>query len=164
LAIRSHEPYSAYSESAGVVVPMIAMVVCANISLASPASADLAGDLQAGLTQKRAATSCAPLKPDPVADHVAAIINRSYSDWLDHASTDPPITDPLPGLKELGYRASAGKFLGGVSKKNQADAIKAALLEGYAAIPDCSYTDYGLNISRNEASGYTLAAVVLAHR
>lgn len=145
----------------GVLLTASATIVSADISV-PPARADVGADLRDAVTQARGAASCGPLQPDPVADHVAAIINKSYSDWLDHASTNPPIADPLPGLKELGYRGTKGKFLGGVSKKNEADAIKGVLVEGYAAIPDCSYTDYGVNMSRNDASGYSLAAVVLA--
>jgi len=146
------------------LVPIIAMVVSATVSLAPPARADLASDLRDAVAQARGGSSCGALHADPVADRVAATVNKSYSDWLDHTSTYPPITDPLPGLKELGYHGTKGKLLGGASKKNRADAIKGVVLEGYAAIADCSFTDYGVNMWRNEASGYSLAAVVLAGR
>lgn len=145
-----------------VLVLMLAAVVSGTVSLAPSARADLASDLRDAVTQARAGSSCGPLHPDPAADRVAAVVNKSYSDWLDHTATYPPITDPMPGLRELGYRGNKGKLLGGVTKKNRADAIKGVLLEGHAAIPDCSYTDYGVNMSRNEASGYSLAMLVLA--
>lgn len=144
----------------GVLMTASATIIFADIS-APPARSDVGSDLRDAVTQMRGGASCGPLHPDSIADQVAAIINKSYSDWLDHTSTYPPITDPMPGLKELGYRGTKGKFLGGVSKKNEAEAITGVLVEGYAAIPDCSYTDYGVNMSRNDASGYSLAAVVL---
>lgn len=147
---------------AWVAIAIIATVASAGLLLAPPARADLVGHLQDAVAQARAGSSCGPLHPDPVAARVAMIANKSYPDWLAHISTSPPITDPLPGLKELGYAGNKGKFLGGVSKKSAADAIKGVLLEGYAAILDCSYTDYGASMLSDQASGYTLAAVVLA--
>jgi hypothetical protein len=145
-----------------VVTTMIATLVAAGTPSAPAANADPAEYLRDALVQARAGSSCGPLNPDPIAERVAAIANQSYPEWLAHMSTTPPITDPLPGLRELGYTGNKGKFLGGVSKKTEADAIKGVLLEGYAAIPDCSYTDYGVHMLWDEASGYTMAAVVLA--
>ena len=48
------------------------------------------------------------------------------------------------------------------ASKNEADAIKGMLLEAWAAIPDCSYTDYGLSILMNKSRNEFLTALVVA--
>ncbi|MCV7323032.1 hypothetical protein H7K01_00090 [Mycobacterium intracellulare subsp. chimaera] len=96
-----------------------------------------------------------------VAEHVAEIINRSTDDYLNQVATRVPITDPLEGLKDLGYEGTKAYLLQGANESD-ANAIKGALLQGYAAIPDCSYTDFGVSLRRNERTGYILASVVLA--
>ncbi|WP_273735221.1 hypothetical protein [Mycolicibacterium septicum] len=93
---------------------------------------------------------------------MAEVINESFKTWLDHTATQAPIEDPLPGLKELGYHGSKGIYFGGASTRSPAESIRAALLEGYAVIPDCSYTDIGATIVFDEGSGQNLVAVVLA--
>lgn len=138
------------------------LFVIAALTSAPFARANATDRLQDAVAQARAGSGCAPLRLDPIAEQVAAIVNKSYTDWLAHISTAPPISDPLPGLKELGYQGGKGIFLGGVSKKQESDAVKGVLLEGYAAIPDCGYTDFGADMFYDEASGYTMAAVVLA--
>jgi hypothetical protein len=140
----------------------IETIASAHITLAPPAVADAIDSLKAAVTASRAGSSCGPFRSDPVVDRVAEVINKSVNDWLDHTATHAPIEDPRPGLKELGYRGSKGVFVGGVSKKTDADAIKGALLEGYDKIPDCSYTDLGVSMRRNEGSGFYLVALVLA--
>jgi hypothetical protein len=145
----------------GVAV-VIMTVSAAGLSPAPSALADSLDDLSAAVAAYRAGSSCAPLRRDPIADKVAAVINKSTSDWLDHNATQIPIEDPMPGLKELGYHGGKSQLLAGSSDNSQGDAIKGLLLEGYAAILDCSYTDVGFNILLNERTGNVLSAAVLA--
>ena len=98
---------------------------------------------------------------NPIVDQATEIVNRSTSVYIDQSATRVPIDDPLPGLKLLGYGGSKAKLLRGADASS-AIAIKGLLLEGYAAIPDCSYTDFGARIQRDDATGYYLASVVLA--
>ncbi|MDT7758431.1 MAG: hypothetical protein QOH27_4329 [Mycobacterium sp.] len=109
----------------------------------------------------RAGTSCQPLNYNPVVEKAAAIINRSTDDYIDHISTYQAITDPMPGLKDLGYGGNKAALLQG-ALSNEADAIKGALIQGHAAIPDCSYTDLGIDVRRNEATDNLLVVYLLA--
>jgi hypothetical protein len=143
-----------------LVVTTFAAIVPMGVLLAPSAHADLTDDLASAVTQARAA-SCGPLASDPAVTQSAQIINKSYSDWADHTASYPPITDALPGLKELGFRGSKAKYIGGAGK-TEADTIKGVLLEGYSAIPDCSYNVVGYNMVFNESAGKYLAAAVFA--
>ena len=113
------------------------------------------------MASARSGTSCGSLRYNQVVEQVAQIINRSTDDYLNHAATRVPILDPLEGLKDLGYGGTKAHLLQGAGKSD-AVAIHGALLQGYGAIPDCSYTDFGLSMRRNETTGYNLASVVLA--
>lgn len=115
------------------------------------------------MASARRASSCGQLRYDAVAERVAEVINKSTDDYINHTATQIPISDPLPGLKDLGYGGKTTALLQGAAK-TEGDAIKGALLEGYAAIPDCSYTDFGVSMRQNAPTGYTLASVVLAGR
>jgi hypothetical protein len=145
----------------GVAVA-VTTVLSAVVSPAPSALADPVDDLSTAVAAYRAGASCGPLRRDPIADKVAEVINKSISDWLDHTATQVPIEDPLPGLKELGYHGSKARMVAGSSRTSQSDAIKGVLLDGYAAILDCSYADVGFNTVRNERTGNTLSAAVLA--
>jgi hypothetical protein len=140
---------------------VIVIVLSAGLSLAPSALADPAANLRDAVTSARSGTSCGPLRYNPVVQQVAEVINRSTDDYLNHAATRVPILDPLEGLKDLGYRGTKAYLLQGADRSD-ALAIKGALLEGYAAIPDCSYTDFGVSMRRNETTGYNLASSVLA--
>jgi hypothetical protein len=140
---------------------VIVTVLSAGVSLAPLALADSAANLSDALGSARAGTSCGPLRLDPVVQQVADKVNQSDQDWLDHTATQVPITDPLPGLKILGYRGGKANAVRGAGK-TEANAIKGMLLEGYNRIPDCSYTDYGASMLRNDRTGWYLATVVLA--
>jgi hypothetical protein len=96
-----------------------------------------------------------------VVEQVTEKINQQNEDWMNHAATQVPTTDPLPGLKILGYGGSNAKLLQGAGR-TEANAIKGLLLEGYDKIPVCSYTDYGASLRRNDRTGWYLAAAVLA--
>ncbi len=127
---------------------------------AAPALADPTGQLRAAVAATRA-TSCDPLRSDPVVEQAAAEINRTIGLWLDKSSRAEPESDAMPLLKDLGYPGTKSKILWGAGK-NEADAIKGAILQGFAAIPDCGYTDFGASVTQgNNAAGWVLAAVVL---
>jgi hypothetical protein len=142
-------------------VMVMVTVLSASLSLASSALADPAANLTDAVASARGGVSCGPLRYNPVAQQAAEISNRSTDDYLNHTATRVPITDPLPGLKDLGYGGNKAVLLSGAAK-NDADSIKGVLLEGYAAIPDCSYTDFGVSFLRNQTSGYSLSSLVLA--
>lgn len=135
--------------------------VSASTVLAPPALADQVATFKDAVASSRSGTSCGPLHYNPIVEQAADIVNRSTDAYLNHTATHVPIADPLPGLKDLGYGGNKATLLRG-AHRNPADAIKGALLEGHAAIPDCSYTDYGVSMFRNVKSGYNLTAVVLA--
>jgi len=139
----------------------VVTLMCGNFLLAPPAFADSAADLIGAVAAARSGTSCKPLSDNPVVDRAAAIINKATDDYLEHIATQVPITDPLSGLKDLGYPGNKAVVLQG-ARPIEADAIKGMLLEGFAAIPDCSYTDFGVDVRRNESTGYSLVSVVLA--
>jgi hypothetical protein len=137
-------------------------ILSSSVLLAPLAAADAVDNLRNAVVAARAGSSCGALGPSPVVEHVAAVINKSFNDWLDHTATYAPIEDPLPGLKELGYRGSKGVYFGGASTKSEAESIRAVLLEGFDKIPDCSYADMGVSMLKNEGTGFYLTAVVLA--
>lgn len=142
--------------SAGVGMTMIVT----SSWLAPSAAADTADALRSAVLQTRSA-SCGPLRSDPIVEQAAAEINRSTDVWLDEDGRVPPPDTPLPILESLNYGGgSAVQFQGAAT--TEADAIKGLLLQGYLAIPDCAYTDYGVNVVRNHTTNYFLTQLVLA--
>jgi hypothetical protein len=140
---------------------MLVAVLCAAVSQPPSAVADSVASLRDALASARSGASCGPLRSDPIVEQVAEKINQANEDWMNHAATQVPATDPLPGLKILGYGGSNAKLLQGAGRTG-ANAIKGALLEGYDKIPVCSYTDYGASLRRNDRTGWYLAVAVLA--
>jgi hypothetical protein len=138
-----------------------ALLISGGIVVAPSAFADSVIRVQDAMVTARAGTSCQPLNYNPVVEKAAAIINRSTDDYIDHISTYQAITDPMPGLKDLGYGGDKAALLQG-ALSNEADAIKGALIQGHAAIPDCSYTDLGIDVRRNEATDNLLVVYLLA--
>ncbi|WP_232066525.1 hypothetical protein [Mycobacterium parmense] len=136
-------------------------VLAASLVLAPSAVADPEANVRDAVASARSGTSCGSLRSNAVVEQVAQIINRSTDDYLNHAATRVPVLDPLEGLKTLGYSGTKAYLLSGAAQ-NDADAIQGAVLEGYAALPDCSYTDFGLSLRRNDTTGYHLVSVVLA--
>jgi hypothetical protein len=128
--------------------------------LAPVARADDATGLQSAVQQMRAA-SCPQLQPNAIAEKAAARINQSTVDFLDHTATQVPLVDVLPGLKILGYGGNKAVALQGATH-DLATSIKALLLSGYAAIPDCTYTDMGVNVVQYAPTNYWLTVAVLA--
>jgi hypothetical protein len=143
------------------LVALTVTVLSVGVSRAPSVLADSEENLTDALASARAGTSCGPLRSDPIVGRVADKITQSNNDWLDHTATQVPISDPLPGLKILGYGGGKAKALQGAGK-TEANAIKGVLLEGYDKIPDCSYTDYGVSMQRNERTGWYLGTAVLA--
>ena len=146
----------------------ILAVLVAGIPLASPVLADPSVDFKDAVASARAGSSCGPLRYSPVVEQVAEISNHSTDQYLDHAVAHLPVGEPYPGLKDLleglkdlGYQGRKGTLLSGAAK-NEANAIKGAILEGFDKLPDCSYTDFGVSMIRNESHGYYLTSLVLA--
>lgn len=131
------------------------------ILLAPSALAEPAPTVRDAVAALRGGTSCLPLRYDAVVERAAEIINRLEENYLIHTARQEPVTDPLPGLKDLGYSGNKAKLLRGAASDG-ADAIKVMLLEGYAVFPDCSYKDFGVSLRRDETTGYTFTSVVLA--
>lgn len=144
-------------------VAMSAALTLTSVSVLLPVPAQATGTdtLRSAVDQARAGTSCGPLTPNPIVEEVAAKINQSTQDYLNHEAHQIPTTEPLSGLKILGYPGSKGALIQGANR-DDALAITALLLQGYDKIPDCSYTDVGVDMRWNQASGYALTAVVLA--
>lgn len=145
-------------------------VITASLVLAPSAAADSGDAIRSAVISARGATSCGPLKSDPVVQEVSDIANRSTDTYLDHDAQTAPISNPLPGipglsplqvLNDRGSGAKKAKLLQGAGR-NEADAIKFILISGYNSIPDCSYTQYGVSLTQNTTSGYFLTSMVLA--
>lgn len=146
-------------------------VFSAGLALAPPAPADPVADVREAIMTARGETSCAPLRYDPLVEQAAEVFNRMSDDYLDHTATrvqnkdtrPGSIPDPLPGLKDLGYAGTKAYLLQG-AHHSDALAIKGAVLQGYASrkISDCSFTDFGADMRRNERTGYNVVSVILA--
>lgn len=132
----------------------------ATVSVTPSAVADSVESLRAAVTQGRG-TSCGGLRSEPLVERTANIVTQSVDKWIEHTTSFSPVNDALPILKDLGYPGGKAVLLQGASKA-EADAIKSTLLEGWAAIPDCSYKDYGVSVVHNETRNEFLTAVVLA--
>jgi hypothetical protein len=137
-----------------------AIIVCMGQITVPMALADSTTSLRQAVASTREGMTC-PLTYNSVVEQVADIINRSTDDYLNQTATKVPILDPLEGLKELGHPSTKAYLLQGADK-SQVLAIKGALLEGYAAIPDCSYSEFGVSMRQNAQSGFFITAVVLA--
>ncbi|MCX2930589.1 hypothetical protein ORI20_09900 [Mycobacterium sp. CVI_P3] len=158
-ALRTRPGGSERYRRRGVVAATLALAA-AGTCCAPGASAD-SGDLLSSAVIAARPASCPPLKANPLVREAAAGINRSNDLWLDYAARAEPETDPMPRLKDLGYQGSKAVIIHGAAK-NEADSIKALLLQGYAAIPDCTYTDFGVDVSQSNSDGWILTALVLA--
>lgn len=145
-------------ELTGAAVGMASVLLLASTVAAH---ADDTENLRSAVNQVRAGTSCGAYRADPIAEQVADKVNNSTQKYLDHTATEVPITDPMPGLKILGYPGTRATLLQGASR-DEAESIKALILQGYEKLPDCSYTDIGVSTQVNSTTGYVLTAVVLA--
>lgn len=144
---------------------VIVTVSSAGVLLASSAFADPSAGLRNAVASARS-PSCAPMRYNPIVERVAEISNRTSDNWLDLAGRNYYVADPKPGLKDLGYGGDKnnikGQLLSGADKI-EAEAIHGALLEYlYDKSDDCTFTDFGVSMLRNERTGYYLASIVLA--
>ena len=135
-------------------------ILAASVSLAPAAVANSADSLRAAVIAVRQGT-CQPLRSEPAVEQAADIVNRSTDVWLDHKGRAVPVPDPLPVLKDLGYGGGRAVQVQGAGNTD-AEAIEGLLLVGYAIVPDCSYTDFGVSMLQNQSTGHYLAVVVLA--
>ena len=123
--------------------------------------ADPTSTLDQAVHTLRSGSQCPPLQSDPLVQRVTEMATQNTSDWINHHNVEVPFTDPMPALKGIGYTAGSKAVLLSGYGANEADAIHGLILEGLKPIPDCSYTQYGVNAMRDDA-GFNLTSVVLA--
>jgi len=133
----------------------------AGVLLAPTVHADPVSDIQDAVGSLRSGSSCPPLHHDPVVDQAAATITRVNAGYVNHTGTTEPVADVLPGLKDLGYGGNKATMLQGAAP-DHGDSVKAMLLEGYATLRDCSYTDFGMDVRSDDTTGITYSVLVLA--
>lgn len=131
------------------------------VTVAPCAAAEPADSLRAAIAAARSAAPCGPLRSDPTIDQVADKINESTDDWLNHTSRAVPETDALPALKDSGVNASKAMILSG-NTPDVGNAVKAIILQGFAKIPDCSYSSFGVATTYNAGKHLNLLTAVLA--
>jgi hypothetical protein len=136
------------------------MVAAAGIHASPLASANPTETLAAAVNAARE-VSCQPLRADPVVQRVAEEVNDSTDRWLNHAARAVPVPDATPLLKDLGYGGDKSVILQGAGS-TLGEATKAALLQGYVAIADCSYVNVGVSSLHNMSKNMILTVVVLA--
>ena len=146
------------TRSGGALVSLVGL----NALLAPPVSAEPAPELQQVIVAVRNSSSCQPLTYNPTVEHAADIVNRSTYTYLNHTAENVPADEQHPTaiLNDLGIKANKVLSLQGAAH-NEADAIKGVLLEGRNAIPDCSYTDFGVSLLNEGQSDFILAVIVL---
>jgi hypothetical protein len=143
----------------GMWVPATALTIV-SVAMAPSVVADSTDSLRAAVMAARG-TACGPLRSNPVVDQAAAEINLTTDRWINFASRATPETDPMARLKDLGYGGSKATVLSGAAK-TAGEAIKGTLLQGFAKLPDCSYTDLGVSTLHNARKDLVLTTVVLA--
>jgi hypothetical protein len=141
------------------VLSSVALASILAVLLAPTAAADETADLRTQVDAVRG--GCPPLQSDPVLDGVAQRANSESQSYIEHTARFVPFEDPMPVLHDLGYQAGKAKLIPGYGDI-EAKAIHGVTVQGWQAIPDCSYTKYGLNMLANADGGYVLAALVLA--
>lgn len=132
----------------------------ASVAMAPSAAADANDTVKAAVAAARS-SSCPALRPVPVIDEVARGINKTTDGYINHTVRAVPETDAVPILKDLGYPANKAYILSG-SAHTAGDSIKAALLQGFDKLPDCSYADFGVDTMYNAKKDVVLVTVVLA--
>lgn len=131
-----------------------------DLSVAPAASADPHPVLAEAVNSARAA--CGGLRYDPLIEQAADIVNRSTLTYVNHTAENVPADDPQPTaiLADLGIPGSKVMALQGAGTI-ESNAIHGVLIEGYQALTDCGYTDFGASMLYEPVSGYNLAVVVL---
>ncbi|MDA4108494.1 hypothetical protein MHOL44478_14690 [Mycobacterium holsaticum DSM 44478] len=127
----------------------------------SQAAADPAPTAAEAVAAARGA-GCGPLGYDPVVERAAEIVNRSTMVYLNHTGENIPADGPHPTaiLSDLGIDAGKDLSLHGAGQ-DEVNALKGLLIQGYKAIPDCSYTDFGASHLYDEQTGFHLITVIL---
>lgn len=139
------------------------VALCCLTSLPVPtAAAQPAPEIAQAIVTVRASSHCPALNYNQTVEHAAEIVNRSTYAYLNHTAQDVPADDPHPVavLKDLGMEPGRTLSLQGAAH-DEAGAIKGVLLEGRNAIPDCSYSDFGVSLLHEAQTGFFLAVVVL---
>lgn len=130
------------------------------VLLAPSAAADDNASLREAVAALHQA-SCGQLHNDPVVEQSAAKIGEATDRYINHDARFLPEDNPLPLLKDLGYGGSKATILSGAGSADTV-AIKGLLLQGYQKIPDCQYTDFGVDTRLNKTKKLVLTTVVLA--
>lgn len=146
-----------------MVAALPVLVLTAGVTVAPPAAADRAEEVEHAVAVARTAAPCSPLQYSPAVEHAAEIVNQSTLSYLNHTAENIPLDDQHPTalIKDLGVNTTNVMSLQGAGP-NEADAIKGVLLEGYKAIPDCSYTQVASSRLYAQQSGQVLIVVILA--
>lgn len=130
------------------------------VTPAPVASADVTDSFRAAVAAARPA-ACGPIRSDPLIDQVAGQINDSTDRWLNFESRAVPESDAMPLLQDIGYvGASKATILNG-GARDVGSSIKGALLQGFAILPDCSLTAYGVATKYNARKDVILVVAVL---
>ncbi|WP_235738277.1 hypothetical protein [Mycolicibacterium austroafricanum] len=140
-----------------------ATVAAAGWTGAPTAGADPHQGLTEVITAARGSAPCGPLRYDPQAEHAAEIINRSTYAYVNHTAEHVPADDTHPAAiaADVGLTGTKVISLQGAGKSER-DAIQGLVTQGYLALPDCAYTDFGTSMLYEPESGYSLAVVVMA--
>lgn len=150
----------AASATLATAIVLVVPVALSSGALAAPTPGNLSGVFRSEVESSRSQSSCKPLQYNHVVEQAAAVVNKSTVDYLDHNSNQVPIADPKAGLKDLGFPVGKTKLLLGADEDYRL-AMKGAILEGYAALADCSYTDFATDVRRDGVSGKTLVLALL---
>lgn len=145
------------------VLGFLVVISLAVVGIAFPpaAFADATDSLRAAVAAARP-SACGSIRSDPLIDRAARQINESTDSYLNFTARAVPETDALPVLKDLGYEgANKTRILSGAAA-DVASTIKGLLLQGWADLPDCSYTAYGVATLYNARKNVVLATAVLA--
>lgn len=147
------------------VVGVMVVSLLVALAAAPPAATELGSQFESAIGAARGASTCEPLRHDDVLDKAAEIVNRSTYSYLNYSAADVPADNPNPAaiLADLGIKTDRALALQGAGR-SPADAVKGALLQGYKAIPDCSYTTIGTSLVSEEQSGYVLVVAILVGR
>lgn len=143
----------------GICVAATALTIV-SVAMAPSAAADANDSLRAAVAAARP-SSCPALRSVPVVDEAAREINLTTDSYINQTARTVPETDAVPVLKDLGYPANKAYILSG-SAHGAGNSIKATLLQGFNKLPDCSYTDFGVDTMYNAKKDVVLVTVVLA--
>jgi hypothetical protein len=149
-----------HSRSTARLIAISALTGAMATVSAPPAMADTVANLTSAVDQVRSASRCQPLQSDPLVLRVSEMATQRLTDFISHRTAEIPIDDPMPALKTIGYPGTKATLVGGYGA-DEAEAIHGLLLEGRVAIPDCSYTQYGVSTAQAD-DGFYLTTVILA--